>query len=92
MSEENQDTMMKASFNALREEIKNMRQDLGTVRRDLVDRMTQVEQRPTTQPIPNVGDLTITYQTNPLPTCPTTMRNGFYINNNPNTITRNQQQ
>ncbi|XP_056855406.1 uncharacterized protein LOC130504833 [Raphanus sativus] len=73
-------TMMQA-FNAMREEMKEMRQDLG-------DRLTRVEQRPTaqaTQTAERFPNRNQQYQ------APNNRRTGVHFNDDPETSTRNQQ-
>ncbi|KAF2561068.1 hypothetical protein F2Q70_00017114 [Brassica cretica] len=71
-------------LNALREDMRVMRQDLG-------DRLTRVEPRPPLQADWNIDLILNPNQHNPAPTGPNNRRDGVRINDNPKTSTRNQQ-
>nr|VDD24411.1 unnamed protein product [Brassica oleracea] len=84
MGEATKQATMMQILNALREDMRVMRQDLG-------DRLTRVEQRPPLQADRNIDLILNPNQHNPAPTGPNNRRDGVCINDNPKTSTRNQQ-
>ncbi|CAN7042545.1 unnamed protein product, partial [Brassica rapa subsp. trilocularis] len=84
MGEATKQATMMQILNALREDMRFMRQDLG-------DRLTRVEQRPPLQADRNIDRILNPNQHNPPPTGQNNRRDGVRINDNPETSTRNQQ-